>query len=236
MPALEEAWRDEWGRLLALLVAQYRRLDLAEDGLGDAVRGRGPHLAGATASPTTRPRGCSPRPGAGSSTGSAPRRSPPASCRCSPSRPSSQEEAQRVMADAGRPVARRAAAAGALCAHPALPPESAAALTLRLVMGVADRGHRAAVPGADADDGRPADPGPQAAGRRELRAARRRRPRRVAWRWRADVAYLAFTAGYAPGSGPDVLRADVAAEAIRLARVLREVLPDAAPSSTRCSP
>ena len=33
------AWRDEWGRLLALLVAQYRRLDLAEDGLGDAFEG-----------------------------------------------------------------------------------------------------------------------------------------------------------------------------------------------------
>jgi RNA polymerase sigma-70 factor (ECF subfamily) len=43
----------------------------------------------------------------------------------------------------------------------------------------------------------------------------------------ADVAYLAFTAGYAPGSGADVLRADVAAEAIRLVRVLRSLLaPD----------
>src|SRR4029079_6742038 len=41
----------------------------------------------------------------------------------------------------------------------------------------------------------------------------------------ADIAYLAFTAGYAPGSGPDVLRPDEAAEAIRLARVLREVAP-----------
>src|SRR4051812_15795745 len=34
--ALEDTWRGEWGRLLALLVAQYRRLDLAEDGLADA--------------------------------------------------------------------------------------------------------------------------------------------------------------------------------------------------------
>ena len=33
---VEDAWREEWGRLLALLVARYRRLDLAEDGLGDA--------------------------------------------------------------------------------------------------------------------------------------------------------------------------------------------------------
>ncbi len=43
--ALTAAWRDEWGRLLALLVAQYRRLDLAEDGLGRRLRGRRPDLA-----------------------------------------------------------------------------------------------------------------------------------------------------------------------------------------------
>jgi RNA polymerase sigma-70 factor (ECF subfamily) len=41
----------------------------------------------------------------------------------------------------------------------------------------------------------------------------------------ADVAYLAFTAGYAPGSGAEVLRADVAGEALRLVRVLRTLLP-----------
>ena len=41
----------------------------------------------------------------------------------------------------------------------------------------------------------------------------------------ADVAYLAFTSGYAPGSGADLLRAELAGEAIRLVRVLRSVLP-----------
>ena len=34
--ALGDAWHDHWGRLTALLVAQFRRLDLAEDGLADA--------------------------------------------------------------------------------------------------------------------------------------------------------------------------------------------------------
>jgi RNA polymerase sigma-70 factor, ECF subfamily len=34
--AVEAAWRDQWGRLTALLVAQFRRLDLAEDALADA--------------------------------------------------------------------------------------------------------------------------------------------------------------------------------------------------------
>jgi RNA polymerase sigma-70 factor (ECF subfamily) len=41
----------------------------------------------------------------------------------------------------------------------------------------------------------------------------------------AAVAYLAFTAGYAPGSGTDVTRVSLAGEAIRLVRLLRELAP-----------
>ncbi len=41
----------------------------------------------------------------------------------------------------------------------------------------------------------------------------------------AQTAYLAFTAGYAPGSGPDLLRADLAGEAIRLVRVVVDLCP-----------
>jgi RNA polymerase sigma-70 factor, ECF subfamily len=40
--------------------------------------------------------------------------------------------------------------------------------------------------------------------------------------------YLAFTAGYAPGAGPDLLRADLAGEAVRLAAVLNGLIPDVA--------
>ena len=40
---LDEVFRDEWGRLLALLVAQFRRLDLAEDGLSDAFLAAAAH-------------------------------------------------------------------------------------------------------------------------------------------------------------------------------------------------
>jgi RNA polymerase sigma-70 factor, ECF subfamily len=39
--------------------------------------------------------------------------------------------------------------------------------------------------------------------------------------------YLAFTAGYAPGTGADLLRADLAGEAVALARVLHELVPNA---------
>ncbi len=46
------------------------------------------------------------------------------------------EEAQRVMAQVGEPVVDERLRLVLLCAHPSLAPESAAALTLRLVLGV----------------------------------------------------------------------------------------------------
>lgn len=113
-----------------------------------------------------------------------------------------------------------------LCAHPSLAPPAAAALTLRLVLGVptedvarlflvptptmAARLTRARKRLAGASFAVPTDPAELA-------------PRVTLV---ADVAYLAFTAGYAPGSGPDVVRTELAGEAVRLARVLRDVVPD----------
>jgi predicted RNA polymerase sigma factor len=112
-----------------------------------------------------------------------------------------------------------------LCAHPSLSPEASAALTLRLVLGVptedvarlflqstptmAARLTRARKRLAGARFEVPADPGALA---ERVSAV-------------ADVAYLAFTAGYAPGSGPDVVRTELAGEAVRLVRVLRSLLP-----------
>ena len=137
------------------------------------------------------------------------------------------EEAQRTMADPGEHggVADERLRLVLLCAHPALPPEAAAALTLRLVLGVSTE-----------------DLARLFLVRTSTMAARLTRARKrlagesfavpvgaeLADRVRvvSDVAYLAFTAGYAPGSGSDVLRADVAGEAIRLVRVLRDLLPE----------
>jgi RNA polymerase sigma-70 factor (ECF subfamily) len=42
----------------------------------------------------------------------------------------------------------------------------------------------------------------------------------------AQTAYLAFTAGYSPGTGPDLLRAEASGEAIRLVRVVLGLRPD----------
>jgi RNA polymerase sigma factor (sigma-70 family) len=221
--ALETAWRDEWGRLLALLVAQYRRLDLAEDGLADAFE---------AAARTWPQDGVPANPPAWLLTAARRRivdrlRSDSVLARRMPVLAVDaelQEEAQRVMADAGDQVRDERLRLVLLCAHPALAPESAAALTLRLVIGLstADIARLFLVPT------------PTMAAR--LTRARRRlagesftvpEPTELVERLSvaAEVAYLAFTAGYAPASGSAAVRPDLAGEAIRLVRVLREVAP-----------
>ena len=140
------------------------------------------------------------------------------------------EEAQRTMADPGEPggVADERLRLVLLCAHPALAREAAAALTLRLVLGVSTEDLarlflvRTSTMAARLTRARQRLAGESFAV--PTGAALADRVQVV-----AEVAYLAFTAGYAPGSGADVLRADVAGEAIRLVRVLREVIPDPEP-------
>src|SRR5262245_23366276 len=134
------------------------------------------------------------------------------------------EKAQRVMADAGEEPYDERLRLVLLCAHPSLAPESAAALTLRLVLGVstADIARLFLVP-------TPTMAARLTRARKSLAHERFEVPDgpelddRV--RFAADIAYLAFTAGYAPASGPDVVRTELSAEAVRLVRVLRELLP-----------
>ena len=233
MTAVEDVWRVEWGRLLALLVARYRRLDLAEDGLGDAFE---------AATRTWPTDGGPANPAAWLLTAARRRildrlRAEAVAAKKLPAlavEAELTEEAMRVMADTGErdhgPGYDERLRLVLLCAHPALAPESAAALTLRLVMGVAteDIARLFLVPT------------PTMAAR--LTRARKRLARESfdlpsgadldgRLTLAADVAYLAFTAGYAPGSGSDVLRPAEAAEAVRLARVLREVAPRNTPLS-----
>ena len=220
---IEAVWRAEWGRLLALLIAQYRRLDLAEDGLADAFE---------AASRTWASDGVPANPPAWLLTSARRRiidrlRSDEVLARKMPLlgvEADLQEEAQRVMAAADEDVRDERLRLVLLCAHPRLAPELAAALTLRLVLGVptSDIARLFLVPTAT-----------MAA---RLTRARHRLagetfavPSRTELEDRIDgaagIAYLAFTTGYAPGSGEDVHRPDVAGEAIRLVRVLREVAP-----------
>ena len=113
-----------------------------------------------------------------------------------------------------------------LCCHPALSPASQIALTLRAVGGLttAEIARAFLVPEATmtrritrakvqvADSGVPfrMPNGPE----REQRLT-------VV----LHVLYLIFTEGYAATSGPGLLRADLSAEAIRLTRIVRRLLP-----------
>lgn len=226
---LETLLRDEWGRLLALLVAQFRRLDLAEEGLADAFEAaaaRWPVDGEPDNGPawllTTARRRIVDR-----------MRSEEVLARKMPLLvvdAGLTQDAQQVMATVpaeagGEAVTDERLRLVLLCAHPTLSREAAAALTLRLVLGVSTE-----------DIGRLFLQSKATMAARLTRARKRLAgasfevPTDLAdLRERvgivAEVAYLAFTAGYAPGTGADVVRSDLAGEAIRLVRVLRAVLP-----------
>lgn len=113
------------------------------------------------------------------------------------------------------------------CCHPALSAEAQVALTLRTICGLstADIAALFLVP----------EP---TMGQRISRAKRKIAVARIPYRVPADhelqdrlravlsVVYGAFTAGHHAASGPQPVRVDVAAEAIRLGRLLVQLIPD----------
>ncbi|WP_299050317.1 DUF6596 domain-containing protein [uncultured Nocardioides sp.] len=222
---LDALHREQWGRLLALLVARFGRLDLAEDALSEAFEAalRTWGVDGVPANPagwlmTVARRRVLDR-----------LRAEAVRARAQPVlevEASRAQEAERVLASAGEEVGAvdERLRLVLLCAHPALARESAAALSLRLVVGVPTeevaRLFLVPVPTMAARLTR---------ARKRLAAERFEVPTGAALRDRlgvvADVAYLAFTAGYAPSSGPDLHRPDLTSEAVRLVRVAREVAP-----------
>lgn len=113
------------------------------------------------------------------------------------------------------------------CCHPALARPAQVALTLRLLGGL-DVPHIARaflVPEATM-------------AQRLVRAKRKIRTARIPYRVPGDaelparlrpvldVLYLVFNEGHTASSGDDLVRPDLSAEAIRLARVLAELMPD----------
>ncbi len=209
-------------------MAQYRRLQLAEDALGDAFE----------AAARTWPNGGVPdNPAAWLLTAARRRaidrlRAEAVAARRLPElavEHELHEEVHRAMSDpaaisalGGLPDERLRLVL--LCAHPSLPREAAAALTLRLVLGVPTpdiaRLFLVSTPTMAARLTR---------ARKRLAGARFDLPLGPDLEQRlevvAEVAYLAFAAGYAPATGADVLRPELAGEAVRLVRVVRELLP-----------
>jgi RNA polymerase sigma-70 factor, ECF subfamily len=113
------------------------------------------------------------------------------------------------------------------CCHPALAPEAQIALTLREICGLTTeeiaRAFLAAAP---------------AMAQRIVRAKRKIRDARIPYRVPAAedlparldsvlrIVYLVFNEGYAASSGPLLVRTDLSSEAIRLGRLLLELLPE----------
>lgn len=222
--ALEATYRAEWGRLLSVLVSRTRRLDLVEDALGEAfarASARWP-VDGVPANPagwlyTTASRVVWSRLRAEAIAG-----------RKAPQLAVGPGWEPAVSADRLDDLSDDRLQLILLCCHPALPAESRSALALRLVVGTptAEIARLFLVPL------------PTVAAR--LTRAKKKivgagiplvLPAHEELRVRLDevcrTVYLAFTAGYAPGTGPELLRADLAGDAVRLAAILRSLAPDA---------
>jgi RNA polymerase sigma-70 factor (ECF subfamily) len=222
--AVEEAFRSQWGRLLSLLVTRTRRLDLAEDALSEAFARASERWTGegVPANPggwlyATAFRHAVGRLRAEATAG---RKAPLLAVRPGWV-PPPHATAEQLPDDRLHLIL--------LCCHPALPAQSRSALALRLVIGTpTEQIARLFLV-------------PRATMAARLTRAKRKivlagiplgAPLHDELRTRLDevcrTIYLAFTAGYTPGAGPDLLRADLAGDAVRLAAVLGDLLPDAA--------
>jgi RNA polymerase sigma-70 factor (ECF subfamily) len=224
---LDEVFRREHARVLAVLVRDLRDLDIAEEGLSDAM---------AEAVAAWERDGLPDRPAAWLLTAA---------------RRRGIDRIRR--ADAGRRAAMRLAAGTDLavrddpydpdastipderlkllftCCHPALAPAARVALTLRTIAGLDESAIARAFLVSEA-----------AMARRLGRARRKIRDANIPYRVPADheltdrlrhvlhVVELVFSEGYLASSGDDLVRPDLMEEAIRLARLLTELLPDEA--------
>jgi RNA polymerase sigma-70 factor, ECF subfamily len=113
------------------------------------------------------------------------------------------------------------------CCHPDLPPDAQVAMTLRAVCGLTTE-----------EIARAFLTGPPTVAQRIVRAKAKIRAARIPYEVPPrgeltgrleivlQVVYLVFTEGYAPAAGEEVVRSELADEAIRLGRLLVELLPE----------
>jgi RNA polymerase sigma-70 factor, ECF subfamily len=217
-------YRAQWGRLLSLLVARTRRLDLAEDALGEAfarAAKRWP-IDGVPSNPAGWLYTAAWRAVVGKL------RTEKVAGATAPLLAVGAGWVTPVDADHLDELGDERLQLILLCCHPALPSDSRSALALRLVLGTpTDEIARLFLV-------------PVATMAARLTRAKRKiviagiplvSPIRDELHIRLDevcrTIYLAFTAGYTPGRGPDLIRVDLAAEALHLAVMLHALAPDA---------
>jgi len=219
--AVEVVYRAEFGKVVASIAGRFGDLDLAEDMAQEAF------VEAVRRWPTE---GVPPNPG-GWLTVTA-RNKALDRLRRESTRQARHEEADMLTAheDPGAPVTSVTDERLRLiftCCHPALALEAQVALTLRLLGGltVPEVANAFLVP-------------ERTMAQRITRAKRKIAAANIPYRVPRDhelparlrgvlaVVYLVFTEGHLPGSGGDGIRDDLCAEAIRLGRVLRELMPD----------
>jgi RNA polymerase sigma-70 factor (ECF subfamily) len=219
--ALTRAHRTEWARVVAALTRRFGDLDIAEDAAAEAF---------ATAVERWGDDGVPPNPGAWLSTTAT--RKAIDRLRRENKRDDKQEQA-RMLHDDDPPEPVGAIDDDRLrliftCCHPALAAEARVALTLRMVGGL-----------TTPEIARAFLVGEAATGRRITRAKAKIKAARIPYRVPSSqdlparvsgvlaVLFLIFNEGYL-ATGPDTppVRHDLTAEAIRLARLLRALLPE----------